>query len=308
MVCIKCWFVVVLSPSLVQSFYGLEAELSQFGMLVANYMVGWRLEHLCWVICWKCIWLWMGWRMQDKHLVLTAEDLAAALREVGLLEPLSPSWWCKTLMYYWGNCHFLHKTSVKLWTLLFQRDTAHGGCYISGLLCCPVPRSFFQVTLCHLSARQPCPVVTSFLDLSQQYLLVLGFWLLQYGVNIHQQEYFADSPIAGTAPSQKTGDWVYLPSMQCQGVLVEKQSILLALFYKRIWHDFHNQFYKTSSSSYPLFSFAVVIVKCSMVFTNKSPLLWKIRKFWNWELITRWVIATIISMAHACDHWVLMSA
>jgi hypothetical protein len=29
--------------------------------------------------------------MQDKHLVLTAEDLAAALREVGLLELLSPS-------------------------------------------------------------------------------------------------------------------------------------------------------------------------------------------------------------------------
>jgi hypothetical protein len=28
---------------------------------------------------------------KDKHLVLTAEDLAAALREVGLLEPLSPS-------------------------------------------------------------------------------------------------------------------------------------------------------------------------------------------------------------------------
>ncbi|CAK9871228.1 unnamed protein product [Sphagnum jensenii] len=30
--------------------------------------------------------------------------------------------------------------------------------------------------------------------------------LREYGVNIHQQEYFADSPIAGTAPSQKTGD------------------------------------------------------------------------------------------------------
>jgi hypothetical protein len=36
MVCIKGWFVVVLSLSLVQSFYGLQAELSQFGMLVAN--------------------------------------------------------------------------------------------------------------------------------------------------------------------------------------------------------------------------------------------------------------------------------
>jgi hypothetical protein len=96
--------------------------------------------------------------------------------------------------------------------------------------------------------------------------------------------------------------------MQCQGVLVEKQSMLLALLYKRIWHDFHNQFYKISSCSYPLFSFAVVIVKCSMVFTSKSPVLWKIRKFWNWKLITSWVIPTIISMAHACNHWVLISA
>ncbi|CAM6034124.1 unnamed protein product [Sphagnum compactum] len=30
--------------------------------------------------------------------------------------------------------------------------------------------------------------------------------LREYGVNIHHQEYFADSPTAGTAPSQKTGD------------------------------------------------------------------------------------------------------
>jgi hypothetical protein len=36
MVCINGCFVVVLSLSLVQSFYGLEAELSQFGMLAAN--------------------------------------------------------------------------------------------------------------------------------------------------------------------------------------------------------------------------------------------------------------------------------
>jgi hypothetical protein len=33
------------------------------------------------------IFLYMGWGMQEKRLVLTTEDLSAALREVGTLEP-----------------------------------------------------------------------------------------------------------------------------------------------------------------------------------------------------------------------------
>jgi hypothetical protein len=64
-----------------------------------------------------------------------------------------------------------------------------------------------------LSSNSVSPVCTS--ALSHGYLFSrfvtaiftgFGVLLLQYGVNIHQQEYFADSPITGTTPSQKTGD------------------------------------------------------------------------------------------------------
>jgi hypothetical protein len=117
-------------------------------------------------------------------------------------------------------------------TFVPEKYSTWGMLYLRSSLL-PCSKKFLSSNSVSPVCTSPCPVVTFFLDLPQQYLLVLGFWLLQYGVNIHQQEYFADSPIAGTAPSQKTGDWVYLPSMQCQGVLAEKQSMLLVLLYKR---------------------------------------------------------------------------